>query len=1360
LGKIPRAVPPALTMTMQFENIETEFEFLERLGSGTYGEVWKAQHKKTGKLLAIKKVKVDKDVSLLVREVSLMKKCSSPNIVKYYGNYFKGDVMWIIMEYCAIGSVSDAMNITNRTLTEEQIATVCRDILNGLDYLETNKKVHRDIKPHNILLNTKGEAKIGDFGVAQEISETGTQRKTVIGTPFYLAPEVIQETGYGPKADIWALGISAIEMAERNPPYYDLHPMRVLFLIANNPPPALTNPEHWSDDFNDFVRQCLQKDPNRRPNAKALLNHPFLKKANSASLLPFIQLTERLIKEHGGFEACMKYIEAMKRYKNDDEVSVGLSDLNEGLQGLPDDEDHSSGGSGTFGAFLDLLPISSAKFNEEGGEGGVELPVSPRLEAPLRTARSRNTENSGISSLGGGIPSRAAGVQLEDDDLTSTVDKLLSDVELFGPTAASTANNTPNALSSNMAFASSSAVTNSTATAPPTTNNTNIQTAPMSSLRSRPSARTETRSRHRPLRGMRGTEEIIEEAEHIERRNSIDWRALMEFEKDSGNHNNPPLTTTTANTLAPVWESSPSQLSSVSTPTHKGSTSMKRASSPNVTPLGSNPLFQFDDLLAELDTLGKNKRTSISALHPSDERERNSNQKISTTPHKRHSVDVESLRVSAPLSKSGSLSFMQHNPNYKAHIYHGAWIGLTAGKNPFRNNPQYVVSIARPEHVCVSLKTTYPRPIGFFVIQLRDIQSKLLTLPNYGLHTEVPFSTTDEASATILLQDSAMKYVIVACIDVLEPEERVEFELAILTAGPSSSFTVKMLPDFEQCVVAGEWKQHTAGGGINTSTWRLNPQYLLTVKKQPTDVHLFLTQTSSKLTHIALYCIRTDSAPQRKILFFEQEQLLTKDRRFFKRSEVTTGKLTLEPGYYVLIPCTYTSGHCGTFVVTVLSTARREREGISFSLTPIADWEYTTVTGMWREGRTGGCMNHSGWSGNPKYHFTISLPTEVTFILQREEQHATPRKENERPFIGFYIFRAKADEYARLSRDNLVLKTKHFLDLKEVSLSNISLTEGHYIWMPCTYYPGYTGPFCLHVFSTRLLSLELVNELSVSIKGEWKNPFHAGGCINFGTWRSNAQYCLELVEDKDTKVDVILEQDYDISKGASRLPHIGLLLVKAKAPPREKVMTITSKDLVATTEYLNASRVSLSVTLKASDAKYYIIIPTTFYSGEENKFTLTVAGTQSQALLAKIPDTMLHRLVVGEWSKANNTAGGCMNNQSTWTQNPKFVLSVNQPTKVLIILSQVIPTSETKPKELLAIGFYVFRKDGNEVVGSALTRRNLIAKSEFSQTKEVLLELMLEPQVYVILPTLFHSGKEGKFTLIVYATHDFVLTAV
>ncbi|KAF7287419.1 hypothetical protein GWI33_001393 [Rhynchophorus ferrugineus] len=247
------------SLTRQPEEV---FDIICKLGEGSYGNVYKALHKESGQVLAIKQVPVDTDLQEIIKEISIMQQCDSPYVVKYYGSYFKNTDLWIVMEYCGAGSVSDIMRLRKKTLSEDEIATILSDTLKGLEYLHLRRKIHRDIK-----------------------ADTMAKRNTVIGTPFWMAPEVIQEIGYDCVADIWSLGITALEMAEGKPPYGDIHPMRAIFMIPTKPPPSFREPDKWSAEFIDFVSVCLIKNPEERATATDLLVHEFIGNAKAPNIL-------------------------------------------------------------------------------------------------------------------------------------------------------------------------------------------------------------------------------------------------------------------------------------------------------------------------------------------------------------------------------------------------------------------------------------------------------------------------------------------------------------------------------------------------------------------------------------------------------------------------------------------------------------------------------------------------------------------------------------------------------------------------------------------------------------------------------------------------------------------------------------------------------------------------------------------------------------------------------------------------------------------------------------------------------------------------------------------------------------------
>ncbi|OBW66231.1 MAG: Uncharacterized protein AUREO_037010 [Aureobasidium pullulans] len=265
-----------------------DYHMLEELGSGSFGVVYKAVEKATGDLVAIKHIDLegsDDDIQEIQQEIALLSTCSSEHVTRYKASFVRGVKLWIVMEYLGGGSCLDLLK--SGPINEAQIAIIMRELLLGLDYLHNTGKIHRDIKAANVLLSSSGRVKIADFGVAAQLTNIQSQRLTFVGTPFWMAPEVIQEAGYDFKADIWSLGITAMELANGEPPHSQVHPMKVLFLIPKERAPRLEGGT-WSKEFRDFVALCLNKDADTRPTAKTLLKHKFIQRAGRVDSLKLL----------------------------------------------------------------------------------------------------------------------------------------------------------------------------------------------------------------------------------------------------------------------------------------------------------------------------------------------------------------------------------------------------------------------------------------------------------------------------------------------------------------------------------------------------------------------------------------------------------------------------------------------------------------------------------------------------------------------------------------------------------------------------------------------------------------------------------------------------------------------------------------------------------------------------------------------------------------------------------------------------------------------------------------------------------------------------------------------------------------
>lgn len=293
------------------ENPEFTWTLVGELGDGSFSKVYKAEHRPTGRMAAAKicELKSEEELQDLNVEIDILSTCRHPNIVELIESYYYDSKLWMLIEFCEGGAVDSIMNELEKPLTEPQIKYICHEICKGLEFLHKNRVIHRDLKAGNVLLTLGGDVKVADFGVSAKNKHTLQKRDSFIGTPYWMAPETIQcetvrDNPYDYKADIWSLGITLIEFAQRDPPHHDMSPVRVLLKIQKGEPPKLDFPSRWSREFSEFLSICLQKDPTKRPTAAALLEHPFISGATDVRpvrelILEFKADIEEVVEEEG-----------------------------------------------------------------------------------------------------------------------------------------------------------------------------------------------------------------------------------------------------------------------------------------------------------------------------------------------------------------------------------------------------------------------------------------------------------------------------------------------------------------------------------------------------------------------------------------------------------------------------------------------------------------------------------------------------------------------------------------------------------------------------------------------------------------------------------------------------------------------------------------------------------------------------------------------------------------------------------------------------------------------------------------------------------------------------------------------------
>ena len=382
----------------------------ELIAEGSFGCVYKGVYKATGDVLAIKIIKLEEDETFddLVIEIEIMSKCHHPNIVGYYGSWRKNDELFIAMELCDGGSAADIYQDIGSPLSEPAIALICREAIKGLRYMHAAGYLHRDIKGANILVKQDGTVKVIDFGVSGRITPDCPTRRTFIGTPYWMAPEVIENKGspspYDFKADVWSLGITLIELAQADPPLSELHPMKALFQIPYRNPPTLARPGDWSAEFVDFLGHCLQKNPAQRWSYDQLLEHPWLAKMCPPSnqvlqkLVADYLVAKRLLDEEdeegemeGEGEDEREAVEELARLEAQPKASIPIPPPS---TPPPPPSSSSSSTTATESSSTPITPpppaaaAATAPITTEGGEASGGMPIHPQ---PIKSDGSEST---------------------------------------------------------------------------------------------------------------------------------------------------------------------------------------------------------------------------------------------------------------------------------------------------------------------------------------------------------------------------------------------------------------------------------------------------------------------------------------------------------------------------------------------------------------------------------------------------------------------------------------------------------------------------------------------------------------------------------------------------------------------------------------------------------------------------------------------------------------------------------------------------------------------------------------------------------------------------------------------------------
>ncbi|EDR29192.1 hypothetical protein EDI_032990 [Entamoeba dispar SAW760] len=891
-----------------------EFDLLERIGQGSFGQVYKAFHQNTRTTVAIKRLPKDADFQDIRREIDTLKVLRSPYIIRYYTSVLRQEEFWIVMEYCCYGSVADMMEILGEELKEDVIAQICHDALQGLKYLHELHKIHRDIKPANFLITKDGDVKLGDFGIATTLNDKTRHHKTLIGTPHFLAPEIVDETGYNEKVDIWALGISIIEMAEMYPPYFEMYPMRVLMLIAQNPPPKLKNESEHSYILQEFLSTCLVKIPQARPSAYTLLKHSFISMRNKQNLMTLLDRLSEKIQENGGIE---KTLDLVKKQKKEPTFAKP-----EGGEGIKDGQQEN--GMGDLEDMIDSI-VTDYNVQETG-----TLELSNHLS-------NHTTEDIDVKNLYQNV------IYTDENNLIGIPDDQKEDVSMrYSPVPLSSSSGQPNR---NYFDGSNDANDKEqeggdllNASSPLPEEKGDHDRSPITPIY------TESYSINQPFVPLRIPSQredgkaieiksnadisygLIENAENEIFRLNGEWRGVTA----GGCH------------VFPSWRNNIQISVHVLYKTTIGISLEQIAEEGNLTHIAiyaftANETEDKQRMLDIVDDCVIGEGTTFSL-------KRRIEQTIDFDEgwyvifgctyqpgiERKYSMEIEYPDGSAQVK-----ILNESETDWKLYQISSEWNNRNNGGRIKRNsyqwcdNPKFIITSTHPTSLfilLVALGIDEDTEIGFVLFKTKEDETPLAVLTPGNIKEESEENDTTSSSA--LVDNVSGTYVLIPYMR--GNLSRTSFKVMIYSM---SDISISQYIPTKTSWISGEWNELTAGGCFNSGNWRKNQQFVLRVKENTRIIAELVYDKGSPEDKMSMgmTMIKTDS--NTKIFGFGYQQVVFSTN--FTNASYMSKTVELVPGQYVIIPMTILPNFFGKFTIVIHELLRSTFENPSVELSEI-----------------------------------------------------------------------------------------------------------------------------------------------------------------------------------------------------------------------------------------------------------------------------------------------------------------------------------------------------------------------------------------------------------------------------------------